>query len=80
MYHDLAHLWPVVSPPEEYAVEAWHLREVILARLGPGTHTLLELGVGVEVMVDELTTIVRVQAQQGKGQPLGEVVDGSTRS
>ncbi|HZA25181.1 MAG TPA: class I SAM-dependent methyltransferase, partial [Dehalococcoidia bacterium] len=56
MYHDLAHLWPVVSPPEEYAVEAWHLREVIHNRLGPGSHTLLELGVGGGHILSHLTS------------------------
>lgn len=55
MYHDLAHLWPVISPPEEYAVEAWHLREVIHVRLGPGKHTLLELGVGGGHVLSHLT-------------------------
>jgi SAM-dependent methyltransferase len=46
LYDDLAYLWPIVSPPEEYALEAWHLREALRAKLGPGRHTLLELGVG----------------------------------
>lgn len=55
MYHDLAYLWPVVSPPEEYAVEAWHLREIIRTRLGPGRHALLELGVGGGHILSHLT-------------------------
>lgn len=55
MYHDLAYLWPIVSPPEEYAVEAWHLREVINNKLGPGQHTLLELGVGGGHVLSHLT-------------------------
>jgi SAM-dependent methyltransferase len=46
LYNDLAYLWPVVSPPEEYVLEAWHLREALRTKLGPGRHTLLELGVG----------------------------------
>ncbi len=55
MYHDLAYLWPIISPPEEYTVEAWHLREVIHTRLGPGKHTLLELGVGGGHVLSHLT-------------------------
>ena len=62
MYHDLAYLWPVVSPPEEYAVEAWHLREVIRARLGPGRHTLLELGVGGGHVLSHLTRAFQATA------------------
>ena len=62
MYHDLAYLWPVVSPPEEYAVEAWHLREVIHDRLGPGQHTLLELGVGGGHVLSHLTRDFRATA------------------
>ena len=46
MYGDLAHLWPLISPPEEYADEAAHWRDALRARLGPGRHRLLELGVG----------------------------------
>lgn len=46
LYGDLAHLWPLVSPPEEYADEAAHWRQALRARLGPGRHRVLELGVG----------------------------------
>lgn len=46
LYHDLAFLWPIISPPEEYAPEAWHLKDVLREKLGPGRHTLLELGTG----------------------------------
>jgi SAM-dependent methyltransferase len=46
MYGDLAHLWPLISPPEEYADEAAHWRDALRARLGPGRHRLLDLGVG----------------------------------
>jgi SAM-dependent methyltransferase len=46
MYGDLAHLWPLVSPPEDYAGEARHWREALRAHLGPGRHSILELGVG----------------------------------
>ena len=46
LYSDLAYLWPLVSPPEDYAEEADHWREAIRARLGEGRHRILELGVG----------------------------------
>lgn len=46
LYHDLAYLWPILSPPEEYAVEAWRLKEILQDKLGPGRHRLLELGCG----------------------------------
>lgn len=46
LYDDLAHLWPLISPPEEYAEEASYWREALRARLGPGRHRILELGVG----------------------------------
>ena len=29
LYHDLAHLWPIISPPEEYTVEAAEWRDLI---------------------------------------------------
>ncbi len=46
LYNELAHLWPVISPPEEYAEEAGYWRRAIRDNLGPGRHHLLELGVG----------------------------------
>jgi SAM-dependent methyltransferase len=46
LYNDLAHLWPLVSPPEDYAREARYWRRALRARLGPGRHQILELGVG----------------------------------
>ena len=46
LYDRLAYLWPVISPPEDYADEAVHWREAIRRYLGPGRHRLLELGVG----------------------------------
>ena len=46
MYHELAHLWPLVSPPEHYAEEGLWWREALRTRLGPGRHHILELGVG----------------------------------
>ena len=46
LYDKLAYLWPVISPPEDYADEAVHWRDAIRERLGPGRHRLMELGVG----------------------------------
>ena len=46
LYADLAFLWPLLSPPEEYAEEAAVWRDLLRERLGPGRHALLELGVG----------------------------------
>ncbi len=46
LYYELAYLWPILSPPEEYAEEAGHLHVAIRDKLGPGRHELLELGVG----------------------------------
>ena len=46
LYADLAWLWPILSPPEQYAAEAQLLEELITRRLGPGPHRILELGAG----------------------------------
>ena len=46
LYADLAHLWPLMSPPEDYADEGARLRSELRTRLGPGRARLLELGTG----------------------------------
>ncbi len=46
LYTDLAWLWPLLSPPEQYLAEAELLEELIARRLGPGPHRILELGAG----------------------------------
>ena len=46
LYNELAYLWPVISPPEDYAVEAVDWHKALRRHLGPGRHRLLELGVG----------------------------------
>ena len=46
LYDELAYLWPAISPPEDYALEAVHWRQALRKHLGPGRHRLLELGVG----------------------------------
>ena len=62
LYHDLSFLWPIVSPPEEYAVEARHLREILFGKLGPRRHTLLELGVGGGHLLSHLTSAFEATA------------------
>lgn len=46
LYNELAYLWPVISPPEDYAEEAARWLEAVRDKLGPARHHLLELGVG----------------------------------
>jgi len=46
LYDDLARLWPLISPPEDYEEEAQFWRAALRAKLGPGRHQILELGVG----------------------------------
>ena len=46
LYYELAHLWPLISPPEEYADDARHWHQALREKLGPGRHRILELGVG----------------------------------
>ena len=46
LYTDLAWLWPVISPPEEYADESVYWRRALWDKLGVGRHRILELGVG----------------------------------
>ncbi len=56
LYNELAYLWPVISPAEDYAVEALYWLRAIVAKLGPGRHNLLELGVGGGHLLSHLTT------------------------
>jgi len=46
MYSEFAHLWPLISAPEDYAEEAAHWKKVLRDKLGEGRHQILELGVG----------------------------------
>jgi len=46
MYTELACYWPLVSDPANYAEEAAWWRAALRAKLGPGRHRILELGVG----------------------------------
>ena len=56
LYDKLAYLWPVISPPEDYADEAVYWRNAIRESLGPGRHRLLELGVGGGHNLSHLTS------------------------
>lgn len=61
LYDDLAYLWPIISPPEEYLVEAQEWLDVIRSRLDIGAGggrdlpTLLELGCGGGHLLSHLT-------------------------
>jgi SAM-dependent methyltransferase len=46
LYRDLAWLWPIMSPPEDYTLEAGFWRQALRDSLGPGRHPVLEMGVG----------------------------------
>jgi hypothetical protein len=46
LYRDLADLWPLISPPEDYAAGARHWRQALRSKLGSGRHEILDLGVG----------------------------------
>ena len=68
LYTDLAHLWPVISPPEEYLVEAQEWLDVIRDRLdvapspGQSLPTLLELGCGGGHLLSHLTAYFITEA------------------
>ena len=46
LYTDLAYLWPLMSPPEDYREEARVILEAIEERLGSGPLRVLDLGSG----------------------------------
>ena len=56
LYHDLAYLWPIISPPEEYLLEALYVRNALSDKLGAGRHRLLELGAGGGHNLSHLTS------------------------
>ena len=62
LYNELAYLWPVISPAEDYTVEALYWLRAIDSKLGPGMHTLLELGVGGGHLLSYLTPHHRAEA------------------
>ena len=46
LYGDLAFLWPLMSPPDQYRDEARYWRQALRQRLGPGRLRILDLGAG----------------------------------
>lgn len=62
LYNDLAHLWPLLDPPEEYTEEASFWRQALREKLGPGRHKVLELGVGGGHLLSHLTDEVEATA------------------
>ena len=55
LYNELSYLWPLFSPPEDYADEKDTYLGIIREKLGPGRHTILELGVGGGHLLSHLT-------------------------
>jgi len=55
LYKDLAYLFELVTPREDYAEEAAHWRSLLREKLGPGRHKILELGVGAGHNLSYLT-------------------------
>lgn len=62
LYGDLAYLWPIVSPPEDYLEEARYWKDAITVALGPGRHRILELGVGGGHNLSHLTADFEAEA------------------
>ena len=55
LYNDLSYIWPIISPPHEYSVEAWHITEIIRQNIGHTGNSLLELGCGGGHILSHLT-------------------------
>ena len=62
LYNELAYLWPVISPVEDYAEEAVHWLRAIEDKLGPGSHRLLEMGVGGGHNLSHMTGFHKAEA------------------
>ncbi|MFQ6026792.1 MAG: class I SAM-dependent methyltransferase, partial [Dehalococcoidia bacterium] len=56
LYHEFSYLWPLISPPEESAEDALRWRNELRERLGPGRHSILELGSGGGHTLSHLTS------------------------
>jgi hypothetical protein len=89
LYEDLAFLMPLVSPPEEYAEEASHWREILRDKLGDGKHKVLELGAGGGHNLSHLTADFELTAtdisetmlgQCGRLNPGVELIPGDMRT
>jgi len=72
LYNEFADLWPLVSSPDNYAREAGYWRAVLRARLGPGRHEILELGVGGGHNLSHLTSDFRATAVDISEQMLAQ--------
>lgn len=46
LYNEFAHLYPLISSPEAYTAEAKLWKRILREKLGPGRHSLIEMGVG----------------------------------
>lgn len=62
LYHDLAYLWPLADPPEDYVFEASYWRDALRDKLGKGHHQILELGVGGGHLLSHLVPEFRATA------------------
>ena len=55
LYGDLAHLWPLMSPPDHCKEEARYWLRELRARLAPGRRRILDLGTGGGHHLHQLT-------------------------
>ena len=55
LYGDLAHLWPLMSPPDHYKEEARYWLRELRSRLAPGKRRILDLGTGGGHHLHQLT-------------------------
>jgi SAM-dependent methyltransferase len=62
MYDEFAHLWPLISAPEDYAYEASFWRKALRGKLGRGKRKILELGAGGGSNLSHLTDDFEVTA------------------
>jgi SAM-dependent methyltransferase len=72
MYDEFAHLWPLISAPEDYENEASYWRDVLRAKLGPGRHEILELGVGGGNNLSHLTGEFKATAVDRSAKMMSE--------
>ncbi|HPD57519.1 MAG TPA: class I SAM-dependent methyltransferase [Smithellaceae bacterium] len=70
LYKDLAYLFELVTPREDYAEEAAQWLAILCGKLGPGKHNILELGVGAGHNVSYLTDDFEVTAADASEEML----------
>ena len=75
MYDELAHLWPIIGAPEDYAHEASFWRSVLRSRLGAGRHHILELGVGGGSNLSHLTSEIPGDGGRSVRENVGDFVE-----